>query len=98
MCSIQRPARAGGGQHPGGELACQHGEHRTDRDGPAAASLSAFAQGAGYLVAAAGPLMVGFLHTATGGWTVPIGAVLAVLAGQFAAGMLAARPRVLAAG
>jgi len=67
-------------------------------DPVAAASLSAFAQGAGYLVAAAGPLMVGFLHTATGGWTVPIGAVLAVLAGQFAAGMLAARPRVLAAG
>ena len=67
-------------------------------DPVAAASLSAFAQGAGYLVAAAGPLMVGFLHTATDGWTVPIGAVLAVLAGQFAAGMLAARPRVLAAG
>jgi CP family cyanate transporter-like MFS transporter len=67
-------------------------------DPVAAASLSAFTQGAGYLVASAGPLMVGFLHTATGGWTVPIAAVLAVLAGQFAAGMLAARPRVLAAG
>ena len=67
-------------------------------DPVAAASLSAFTQGAGYLVASVGPLMVGFLHTATGGWTVPIGAVLAVQAGQFAAGMLAARPRVLAAG
>ena len=36
----------------------------------AAASLSAFAQSVGYLVATTGPLAVGFLHTATGGWTV----------------------------
>jgi CP family cyanate transporter-like MFS transporter len=47
-------------------------------------------------VASAGPLMVGFLHTATGGWAVPAVALLAVQGGQFAAGMLAARPRVLA--
>jgi CP family cyanate transporter-like MFS transporter len=67
-------------------------------DPVAAASLSAFAQGAGYLVASAGPLIVAFLHAATGGWAVPFGALLAVQAGQFAAGLLAARPRVLAAG
>ena len=36
-----------------------------------AASLSAFAQGVGYLIASAGPLTIGFLHDATGGWTVP---------------------------
>jgi CP family cyanate transporter-like MFS transporter len=65
-------------------------------DPAAAASLSGFAQGAGYLVASAGPLMVAFLHTATGGWAVPFVALLAVQAGQFAAGLLAARPRVLA--
>jgi MFS transporter, CP family, cyanate transporter len=65
-------------------------------DPVAAASLSSFTQGAGYLVASAGPLMVGFLHTATGGWAIPAAALLAVQGGQFAAGMLAARPRVLA--
>ena len=65
-------------------------------DPAAAASLSSFTQGAGYLVASAGPLLVGFLHTATGGWAIPAAALLAVQGGQFAAGMLAARPRVLA--
>jgi CP family cyanate transporter-like MFS transporter len=64
-------------------------------DPVAAASLSAFAQGAGYLVASAGPLMVALLHTATGGWAIPVGAVLAVLAGELATGLLAARPHVL---
>lgn len=60
-----------------------------------AASLSAFSQGAGYLVASAGPLMVALLHTATGGWAIPMGAVLAVVAGELAAGLLAARPLML---
>ncbi len=32
-----------------------------------AASLSSLAQSAGYLLASTGPLLVGFLHTATGG-------------------------------
>jgi CP family cyanate transporter-like MFS transporter len=60
-----------------------------------AASLSAFAQGAGYLVATTGPLFVGFLHTATGSWTVPIVVLLAVTGGQLAAGLQAARARTL---
>jgi CP family cyanate transporter-like MFS transporter len=60
-----------------------------------AASLSSFSQGAGYLVASAGPLMVALLHTATGGWAIPIGAVLAVVAGELVAGLLAARPLML---
>lgn len=64
-------------------------------DPVSAASLSAFAQGAGYLVAAAGPLVVGFLHTATGGWTVPISVILAVLAGELIFGWLAGRARTL---
>jgi CP family cyanate transporter-like MFS transporter len=59
------------------------------------ASLSAFAQGAGYLVAAAGPLIVGFLHTTTGGWTVPVVVLLAVLAGELAVGWQAGRPITL---
>jgi CP family cyanate transporter-like MFS transporter len=60
-----------------------------------AASLSGFAQGAGYLIAAAGPLAVGFLHAATGGWTVPVLALLAVAALEFWAGWLASRARTL---
>ena len=60
-----------------------------------AASLSAFAQGTGYLVATAGPLAVGFLHTATGSWTVPVAALLAVLGGELVAGWQAARAGTL---
>jgi CP family cyanate transporter-like MFS transporter len=61
------------------------------------ASLSGFAQGVGYLIAAAGPLAVGFLHTATGGWTVPVLSLLAVAALELWAGWLAARARILPA-
>jgi CP family cyanate transporter-like MFS transporter len=64
-------------------------------DPAAAASLSAFAQGTGYLVATIGPLTVEFLHTATGGWTVPIVMLLAVTGGQLVAGLQAARARTL---
>jgi MFS transporter, CP family, cyanate transporter len=60
-----------------------------------AASLSALAQSAGYLVAATGPLLVGFLHTATGGWRAPIFLMLAATAGQLVAGYLASRPRII---
>ncbi len=42
------------------------------------AALSAFTQSTGYLIAAAGPFTIGVLHSATGGWTVPL-AVLLVL-------------------
>ena len=67
-------------------------------DPAAAASLSGFAQGTGYLIAAAGPLAVGFLHTATHGWTVPVLALLGVIALQCWAGLLAGRARVLPGG
>ena len=47
-------------------------------DAATAASLSAFSQAAGYLLASAGPLGVGLLHSATGSWTASIvGAVRA---------------------
>ena len=64
-------------------------------DPVSSASLSAFAQGAGYLVATTGPLVVGFLHTATGSWTVPVVVLLAVLAAELAAGWGAGRPASL---
>jgi CP family cyanate transporter-like MFS transporter len=64
-------------------------------DGPTAAALSGFAQGAGYLVASTGPLLLGFLHTVTGGWTVPAWALIAVGAGQLTAGVLAGRAETI---
>jgi MFS transporter, CP family, cyanate transporter len=66
-------------------------------DPRAAASLSAFAQSVGYLVATTGPLAVGFLHTATGGWTVPVSCLLAITGLEFVAGWQAARNMTLPA-
>lgn len=54
--------------------------------------LSGFAQSVGYLLAAAGPLTVGALYGATGGWTIPIGLLLALVVPQVIAGMFAGRP------
>jgi CP family cyanate transporter-like MFS transporter len=56
-----------------------------------AASLSGFAQSVGYLVATTGPLAVGFLHSAIGGWTVPVVALLVITGLQLTAGWPAAR-------
>ncbi|MEU6204258.1 MFS transporter [Micromonospora musae] len=56
-------------------------------------ALSAFTQSTGYLIAAIGPLLVGILYQATGGWTVPIGFLAVALVVQTAAGMIIARPR-----
>ena len=63
-----------------------------------AASLSAFTQGIGYLIASVGPLLIGFLHTSTGGWSAPLGALLAVCALQLVTGWLAGRARTVPAG
>jgi MFS transporter, CP family, cyanate transporter len=60
-----------------------------------AASLSGFAQSVGYLVASAGPLMVGLLHTVTGSWDIPMVLLLVISACELAVGVLAARPLVL---
>jgi len=66
-------------------------------DGHTSAALSGFAQGAGYLVAGVGPLLVGFLHAATGSWTAPVVALLAAGCGQLAAGLLAGRAMTIGA-
>ncbi|WBB93826.1 MFS transporter [Verrucosispora sp. WMMC514] len=58
-------------------------------------ALSAFAQSTGYVIAALGPLLVGILHDATGGWLAPIGFLLVALAVQTCAGVLIARPRYI---
>src|SRR6266702_1648272 len=64
-------------------------------DPVASASLSAFAQSVGYLIATGGPLAVGFLHTATGGWDVPVLALLGATVVQLSAGVLAGRALTL---
>jgi MFS transporter, CP family, cyanate transporter len=64
-------------------------------DAGVAASLSAFAQSVGYLVASAGPLEVGLLHSATGSWDIPVILLLVLAAVELAVGVLAGRPLVL---
>jgi MFS transporter, CP family, cyanate transporter len=60
-----------------------------------AASLSSLAQAVGYLLASAGPLEVGLLHTATGSWTIPVILLFMFTAVMLVFGVLAARPRML---
>jgi MFS transporter, CP family, cyanate transporter len=64
-------------------------------DPGAAASLSAFAQSAGYLVASAGPLELGLLHSVTGSWNIPVALLLVLCGAGLLVGMFAARPLVL---
>jgi CP family cyanate transporter-like MFS transporter len=66
-------------------------------DPSTAASLSSLAQSVGYLLSAAGPLAVGFLRTATGGWTVPVVLLLAVCVVEITVGLLAGRDRMIPA-
>ncbi|PPK92606.1 CP family cyanate transporter-like MFS transporter [Kineococcus xinjiangensis] len=59
------------------------------------AALSGMAQAVGYLFAAAGPVLVGALHGATGGWAVPLGVLAVVTFAQAGVGWAAGRPRTL---
>src|SRR3954447_23592731 len=61
-------------------------------DGRHAAALSGMAQTVGYLVAAFGPLAVGALHDASGGWTAPLALLVAVAAVMMAFALAAAGP------
>lgn len=56
-------------------------------------ALSAFTQGAGYLIAGLGPLLMGVFYELTGGWTVPLGFLILVVAVQTVAGLAIARHR-----
>ncbi|WP_066298040.1 MFS transporter [Arthrobacter luteolus] len=55
-----------------------------------AGQVSALVQGGGYLVAAAGPVILGSLNTLTGGWVLPLVAVGFSIAALLVAGTLAA--------
>ncbi|MGY1641971.1 MFS transporter [Geodermatophilus sp. SYSU D00703] len=65
------------------------------RDVAQTGRLSAAAQSVGYLLAATGPLAVGLLHDATGTWRPSLVLLLVLLACQAAAGLYAARPRLV---
>ncbi|TFV87224.1 MFS transporter [Blastococcus sp. CT_GayMR16] len=67
------------------------------RDVAQTGRLSASAQSMGYLIAATGPLAVGLLHEATGGWTAGLVLLLVVLLGQVAVGLAAGRDRLVSA-
>ncbi|WP_255657647.1 MFS transporter [Actinoplanes sp. L3-i22] len=55
--------------------------------------LSAFAQGVGYLIAIPGPILIGALHDATGGWKAPLAIMICLMVPQIIAGFFAGRDR-----
>lgn len=57
------------------------------------AQLSSMAQCFGYVLAAAGPAVLGTVHDVSGGWTVPLLVLLVLLVPQVAMGLGAARNR-----
>ncbi|MFC6043129.1 MFS transporter [Nocardioides hankookensis] len=56
------------------------------------AALSAFTQSTGYLIAVVGPFAVGVVHTASGGWTVPLVMLLVLALPLFALAAYVTRP------
>lgn len=56
------------------------------------AALSGFTQSVGYLIAALGPFGMGALHEATGGWTVPLIGLTALIVPQVVFGVVISRP------
>jgi len=66
------------------------------QDAVIAARLSGMAQGIGYMISALGPLSAGLVHTASGGWSVPILLTIGILGCQLVAGIGAARRGVIA--
>jgi len=63
------------------------------RDHHEAARLSGMAQALGYLLAAGGPVGVGLLAEATGGWRVPLVLIATLGVAQLVVAVLVARPR-----
>jgi CP family cyanate transporter-like MFS transporter len=60
-------------------------------DPAAAGALSAMAQSIGYLLAAVGPVIFGWLHTVSAGWRAPLILLCCVAAGQVIIAMVAGR-------
>lgn len=66
-------------------------------DAAHASQLSGMAQSVGYVLAAAGPFLVGALHDLTHTWTVPLLVLVALFVPQAVAGALAGRDRLVGA-
>lgn len=62
------------------------------KDTATAAQLSGMAQAVGYTLAATGPLMMGWVFAASGGWTVPLLVLVAIVPLMTLAGLAAGRP------
>ncbi len=62
------------------------------KDAVIASRLSSMSQGIGYMISAAGPLVAGVLHSATGAWQLPLAVTIGVCGAQMLAGLGAARP------
>ena len=60
-----------------------------------AAALSGMAQSVGYLLAAAGPIVFGWLHDLTGGWSIPLALTATTMAAMAVFATLASRNRLL---
>ncbi|WP_420824794.1 CynX/NimT family MFS transporter [Streptomyces coryli] len=65
------------------------------RTGAGVVKLSAFAQSTGYVISIPGPLVVGGLYSATGGWGAPLGLMAALMVIQIGVGVVAGRDRVV---
>lgn len=65
------------------------------RTSAGSASLSGFAQGVGYLLACAGPLLFGVLHDVTGGWYASFGFLTLTGFAMLTGAVVACRPRYL---
>ena len=57
----------------------------------AVGALTAMTLSIGYLVAAAGPFLLGVVHDAAGGWGVPLVLLAAIVAAELPAGLAATR-------
>jgi CP family cyanate transporter-like MFS transporter len=64
-------------------------------DAATVASLTAMSLCVGYMVAAAGPWLLGAVHDATGGWTVALVALAAICVLELAPGLPASRARTV---
>lgn len=64
-------------------------------DAQSAAELSGMAQSIGYLIAATGPLLFGWLHDLTSGWTLPLLSLISVALVLLGVGMGAGRNAVV---
>lgn len=65
------------------------------RSAPGTLALSGFAQSLGYLFASVGPFLFGLVHDLTGGWTVPLYLLMALVVVHLGFGLAAARTRYI---